>query len=317
MRRTHLAKAIPSITILLVTVLSAQNMPPDLKPEFDFKWVVGIGSKGTSAAQFRQPQALSVDPEGCIYVCDTGNHRIQKFSHRGEFIVEIGGFGWEKEQFYQPTDIHARSGLDIFIADYQNQRVQRYDRELNYISSLKSHQTWQEKLQFGLPLGIGFSNKRELFIVDDENCRIIKFDSFGEPELYFGDFDAGQGRLKQPIQIEVDQNNQVFVSDKSAGMIYVYDYFGNFIKSFGEKILSKPHGLFHDSGLLFVADIAKNQIVIFQTSGELIAICDKYINAPQPFIEPVDVVVFNNMLYVLDQETAIIHIIEIRRSSRN
>ena len=142
----------------------------------------------TSAIQLKHAKALSVDLSGSIYVCDTGNHRILKFGNDGTLVKIVGGFGWDKEQFYNPYDIHASSALDIFVADYDNQRIERYDKDLNYISSLYSNENWDESFQFGYPKSVATSIHGELFIIDGENIRLLKFNSFGEPEMSFGNY---------------------------------------------------------------------------------------------------------------------------------
>ena len=46
------------------------------------KW----GSTGSDNGLFQNPQGVAVDPQGHVFVSDTGNHRIQKFSNTGGFI---------------------------------------------------------------------------------------------------------------------------------------------------------------------------------------------------------------------------------------
>ncbi len=71
---------------------------------------------GDSASNIslNQAKSLSVDLSGAIYIADTGNNRILKFSKDGELLKNVGGFGWAKEQFYSPYDIHA--GYILFPA---------------------------------------------------------------------------------------------------------------------------------------------------------------------------------------------------------
>jgi DNA-binding beta-propeller fold protein YncE len=44
------------------------------------KIITQFGSKGSGDGQFNNPTGVAVDKEGNVYVMDTGNHRIQKFT---------------------------------------------------------------------------------------------------------------------------------------------------------------------------------------------------------------------------------------------
>jgi secreted PhoX family phosphatase len=41
---------------------------------------LNFGTKGTGEGQFKRPEDIAIDPQGRIFVCDTGNSRIQIFS---------------------------------------------------------------------------------------------------------------------------------------------------------------------------------------------------------------------------------------------
>ena len=49
-----------------------------------------IGSKGSGEGQLLRPSGLAVDAEH-LYVADSGNHRVCKFTHGGTFCMAIGG----------------------------------------------------------------------------------------------------------------------------------------------------------------------------------------------------------------------------------
>ena len=253
--------------------------------------------------KLNQAKALAIDISGALYITDSEKHRILKFDKNNNFSKSIGGFGWDKEQFYSPYDVSANSTLDIFIADYNNHRIQRYDKDLNYISSFYSNINQDESLQFGYPKSITTSIHGEIFILDGENNRILKINSFGEPALSFGDFGEGKGSLQKPEQIVIGQNDKIYVSDSEANKIIVYDYFGNYLFEIGTDFLNKPHGIFINfNNLLFVTDSANNRIVIFNQYGDLIFQWSKISPDLGSFKNLIDIVAFKNRVFVLDND---------------
>jgi len=54
------------------------------------KFISIFGSKGCGNGQFKSPEALCVDQDDHIFVCDYGNNRIQIFNSNGEYILQIG-----------------------------------------------------------------------------------------------------------------------------------------------------------------------------------------------------------------------------------
>ena len=274
-------------------------------------FLFSFGSEKIENISISGPLSLSIDPKGNIYAADTGNNRILKFSKDGQFVKAIGGFGWEMEQFDTPVDICAKSGLDIFIADYNNQRIERYDKDLNYISSLYPDEMKSEDLQFGYPLGVSISIHGELIIIDSENNRLLKINSFGEPEMSFGDFAEGQGKLDNPSQIEIGKNDRIYVTDKAGGRIVVFDYFGNYLAEIGNGILKEPYGVFFDDNKrLWIADSGNEKIFAFNSEGELLLQWKTISPKDGDFKSPIDVVTLENRVYVLDDN--LIYVFEVQ-----
>ena len=265
-------------------------------------YLFSIPGDRASGVQFNGALGLSVDLSGAIYISDTENNRILKFNSDGKLIKSIGGFGWEKEQFYTPYDICASSALDVFVADYNNHRIQRYDKDLNYISSLYSDENWDETFQFAYPKSMVVSIHGDLFIIDGENIRLLMLNSFGEPEMSFGDFSEGKGRLVDPVQITMSSKDRLFVSDSQANKIIVFDYFGNYLSEIGTDFLKNPQGLYYSSlNMLFVSDTGNKRIVIFRQEGDLVFQWSTISDELGNFRNPVDVVAFGRRVFVLDE----------------
>jgi hypothetical protein len=70
----------------------------------------GGGMGGSSAGEFDIPQAVVVDSAGGVYVADFGNHRVEEFDSKGEFVLMFGG-GVDQGP-HHPGDICTKENLN-------------------------------------------------------------------------------------------------------------------------------------------------------------------------------------------------------------
>ena len=287
------------LNLFLFSVVFSQQTR---NPKLVISYLSSIGQTGENPGQFLKPAGIAIDPKGNIYIADTDNHRIQKFDQQGKLLFFIGGFGWEREQFQYPVDICANNTLDVFVADYENQRIERYDRDLNWIASIYTDPSLDERLQLGFINSVDYSRHGELFAVDSENKRILKFNTLQEPVSSYGDYDWGQGVLTDPVKICVGPDDMIYVSDRGDGRIFVYDYYGNFLNTIGDEILKSPSGLFLYNTILFVTDTELNKIFAFQTSGQKIFEFGAPGDKIGAFQNPGDIAFYQNKLYVADTD---------------
>ena len=100
------------------------------------------GSSGTGDGQFMFPHSLAIDRYGNIYVTDTGNNRVQKFSSSGSFITKWGEEGSADGQFSQLHDIaiHPNSKF-IYTVELDNHRVQKFFPNGTFISKFGYEKT--------------------------------------------------------------------------------------------------------------------------------------------------------------------------------
>ena len=265
-----------------------------------FTYITSWGEKGAGPVQFTNPQGIDVDPSGFLYVADTGNQRIQKIDSRGRYVTEIGGFGWRAGQFDSPVSCWAQNGLDVFVADYNNDRIQRFDKDLYYIASLQVTDLWPENLYFGFPLDVGLSPQGELFCLDGENHRVLKLDILGNPQQTFGDFDAGEGRLSGPRRLLITGEGRVIVSDDS-GALFVYDTHGNFLMKEKDPLLKSPRDMAELPYQCTAVADAENGLIIFRRDGKRISSLQGSDSGGFRFRQAVDVAVYRDFLYVLDE----------------
>lgn len=191
--------------------------------------------KNVRIGDFKHAVRLTVSPQGALYIIDEDVNEISAFSEKGKLIGVVGGFGWGPSGFDRPMGL-STDGLNLLVADFGNHRIQRYDRTLSYIGTLSTHDTSYLDARFGYPRGCALSRIGDLFIIDGENRRIVKFDQFGQFERSFGAIETATGALREPRKIIVTPDDKVLVLDKSS--ILAYDYFGTYLGklSFGDTV---------------------------------------------------------------------------------
>ncbi|MCX7999440.1 MAG: NHL repeat-containing protein [Leptospiraceae bacterium] len=88
-----------------------------------------FGGHGIEAGLFHGPAGLAISNDEHLYVVDTGNARVQKFTLDGKFVLSFGQEGKGKLIF--PYGI-AIENEEIYVVDRGNRRIVVYDNEGNY-----------------------------------------------------------------------------------------------------------------------------------------------------------------------------------------
>jgi len=266
-----------------------------------------FGGQGSGNGLFNNPLAISISKENIVYVVDTGNNRIQLFDLHGKFLKSVGGFGFANDQFDAPYDIWTNSLINIYVSDYNNRRVQRYDRNMNFINSLTSNEGADSDFQFSEIASCAVNSQNDLFIVDHEEYKIIKFNRNGAAERVFGRLDTGQLELQFPEQIDLWGTDKLVVSDPAAKALYIFDFFGSLVFKITHDDFKQPRGIDADFAKnIYVADPESKSL--FFISADLKNISK--INFISKLSAPRDVAVVTNekekFLYVIDGNEVII-----------
>ena len=79
--------------LIWITILSLVLFAITTEAQSPVEFVLEWGSAGTGPGQFGGAHGIAVDADGNVYVADTGNDRIQKFTSEGVFLFEWGSAG--------------------------------------------------------------------------------------------------------------------------------------------------------------------------------------------------------------------------------
>jgi DNA-binding beta-propeller fold protein YncE len=235
----------------------------------------GLAPGGT----LNQPWDVAISDAGFVYVADTFNHRIVKFSNDGEFIKMIGVFaqGNNPDSLWGPRGIAIDPLGNVLITDTGNKRVVVYDSDLNFITQFGS--AGIDPGQFDEPVGIAVSLDGQIAVADTWNRRVQTFrpDESGLVYTPIAEFSVeawfGQGLDNKP-SLTYSPYGTIVLTDPESGRILEFTPEGEFVRgwqdlSISSELFSQPFGLdFDPDGNLWVADSSMNVLMRFDLQGE-------------------------------------------------
>lgn len=196
-----------------------------------------VAQGSVSGGQFNQPWGIAVGPDGSVYVADTWNHRIQKFTAQGEFIAMWGYFGQAEtpEGFWGPRDVVVDAKGQVFVTDTGNKRVVVFDADGKFITQFG--ELGMGAGQFDEPVGLAAAADGTIFVADTWNQRIQVFTSTSAGYVANNLWEIagwyGQSLDNKPF-LAVDAAGHVFASDPEGYRILEFTSQGEFIRYWGD-----------------------------------------------------------------------------------
>ncbi len=192
-----------------------------LDGQFITKW----GSQGSGDGQFDfhiyPSGGIAVDSRGDVYVSDTYNYRLQKFTSDGQFITKWGSQGSGDGQFNLPQGIAIDSSSNVYVGDWLNFRIQKFTSDGQFITKWGSQGSGDG--QFDFPQGIVIDSNDNVYVTEGYNCRIQKFTSDGKFIIKWGSCGNSVGEFGLMVDgIGVSSDGRVYVSDTGNNRIQVF-----------------------------------------------------------------------------------------------
>jgi predicted membrane-bound mannosyltransferase/DNA-binding beta-propeller fold protein YncE len=241
------------------------------KGEFINSWgrFADVAQGDAPGGTFNEPWGIAVAPNGNVYVVDTWNYRVQKFTAAGKFISMWGtnGFGNTPMEFYGPRGVTVDKKGNVYVVDTGNKRIVVFDAKDNYLTQFGT--PGMEAGELDEPVGIALDDNGLAYITDTWNQRVQVFAPDPTGMIYTSiktwDVSAwfGQSLENKPF-IAVDKNQNVFISDPEGCRVIEFSSAGVPIRTWGdcgfaENQFSLPVGLaFDESGGLWISDAGEN-----------------------------------------------------------
>jgi DNA-binding beta-propeller fold protein YncE len=120
-----------------------------------------------------QPSDMAVDATGNLYVTDSGNHRVVKYSSSGDFLMQFGTFGVGPGQFDRPWGIAIDKSGDIYVTDPFMNRVEKFTATGEFLTQWGTFGNGNG--QFFYARGIAADAVGNVYVTDFSANRVQKF----------------------------------------------------------------------------------------------------------------------------------------------
>ena len=214
-------------------------------------------SESSSPGVFYHPHGVTVDPTtNYLYVCDTGNNRVQVFNESFEFIFMFS------DKMSEPAGICLKHN-NVYVTQYDSNQLSVYSTDGKYLQSVGGK--GKNNLEFHRPCGLDVSTEmNRIFIADYGNGRIqcLNFDLTFHSII--GEISGAKDVKLTPEEIVVLSSDNLCVS--------IYSYSNQLIRKmipFGEDcMLSSTVSFVLDKYFnIFVADYRSHCICVYSCRG--------------------------------------------------
>lgn len=260
------------------TAINAARAKLGLKPTsigFPYLWTdlyQPTPPETAGEAKPKNPSGLATDAQGNVYVADTDNHRILKYSRDLSVLTKWGTFGREDGQLQFPRSVAVDRDGTVYVADWGNHRVQMFTSEGRFLGK------WGELRYDELggsftPTDIGITDGGEIIVF--VNGRVHRFTSSGRLTSQWGV--AFQFYAHTAFGVDGDGNVFGVNGNYALGepVVLKFDSNGKALARWGERgkergKINNPNEIAVDSrGRVYVLDgnYPNHRVVVFDADG--------------------------------------------------
>jgi len=227
------AAAVPTPVPTLAPTPSPSGSPIAVGPSAaKLLWSASGGVGGLSF-----PNGLALDPQGRLWVADTGKGRFAIFNPDGSFAGDWGAPGTADGQF----DLQRSNGDgfgavafapdgSFYVLDVGNHRVQHFDAARTFLNTWGSFGTGPG--QFSDPIAIAVDSAGAVHVLDDERGVVETYDAHGN---VLGSFATHLTAVNTGGAFAVDAAGNVYISSCCGvdGQIRKFDSSGKQVLTMG------------------------------------------------------------------------------------
>jgi tripartite motif-containing protein 71 len=250
-----------------------------------YKTTIGVTDvSGSDNGHFYGQWRIAIDNNDNLYVADLGNERVQIFDGSHSYVATLGvtgQLGFDNSHFNNPRGV-AVDANRIYVADGGNHRVQIFDRATRSYQTTLSIGGGSGNYQFDWPGDVAVDSAGNMYVADELNSRVQKFNSSLVYVRTFGTTgvpyltDRYHYNMPWGVAVDADGNIGIVEDDRRGHRFIKLDATGEPIFTIGvagvkggdEAHFANPRGVAYDaSGNIYIADEWNQRIQIFSSDG--------------------------------------------------
>ena len=263
-----------------------QDSKPKSTMEKFLSLITGVDDRPENFKNLIQPQQVTTDGLGRVFVADAGQQSIFVFDESlGEFSI------WDAQSLNLPllAPVGIAYGFDsLWVSDSGLSRVFQLDAQGQLVRNIGEGVLVR-------PTGIAVDRAgQRVFISDTGDGNIKVFDLNGKLLDTWGQSGSGKGELNHPTFISFVAGH-LYVADSLNARIQIFDDSGRHHMSFGERglyvgNLARPKGIALDSeGHIYVSESYYDHLLIYDSAGAFLMSIGGSGDRPGNFYQPTGV----------------------------
>jgi hypothetical protein len=247
---------------------------------------------------FQLPYGVTTDAVGNVYVSDTRNGRVQKFTADGTLLASWGAYN-------HPYGV-ATDADSVYIVDAFNYEISKRTLSGTPVTHWGAGPSGRAGDFGSYPTGIATDGLGHEFVVDPANDRVEEFSSAGR-YVNGPSFRHGAYHYYGIGGVAIDPAGFVYVTDAFDGQIDKFTSAGTLVAVWGSKgsgpgQMSNPSGISLDpEGNVWITDNSNDRIEEWSSSGQFLGAWGSPGTGPLQFNDPTGIAISGSSIYVVDE----------------
>jgi streptogramin lyase len=205
---------------------------------------------------------VACDAEDRVYVHTRGDHPLMVFDRDGNFLDS-----WGEDVIKDAHGINIDADGNVYCVERVTQCMCKFDTSGKYVMRIDTPGTPGEEGS----TDVAISSTGELFISDGyENRKVRRYTSDGKEILSWGEDGQGPGQFTLVHSVRIDEEDRVWVCDRSNRRIQIFDTEGGFIREWTDLLQPDTVYLEPNSNICYIAEI-EGQVRVATRDGQTLS----------------------------------------------